>query len=66
MVVTVIETTLGDGGNRYAGGGRAGGEGVMTTILVGMAVMIVVHSGSDGSGDDHNISGDRTGLGMVW
>ena len=38
----------------------------MTTVLVGMVVVIVVHSGGDGSGDDHNINGDRTGLGMVW
>ena len=27
MLVIVIETILGDGGNRYAGGGRAGGDG---------------------------------------
>lgn len=27
--------------------------------------MIVGHSGGDGSGDDH-ISGDRTGLRVVW
>lgn len=39
-------------------------EVMMTTVLVGMVVM--VHSGGDGNGDDHNISGDRTGLGMVW
>lgn len=38
---------------------------MMTTVLVGMVVVIVGHSGGDGSGDDH-ISGDRTGLRVVW
>lgn len=38
---------------------------VMTTVLAGMVVVVLVHSGGDGSGD-HNISGDRTGLGLVW
>lgn len=37
----------------------------MTTVLVGMVVVIVGHSGGDGSGGGH-ISGDRTGLGVVW